>query len=125
MAHGVTWFEIACSDFDRGKRFYEAIFGVSLQDMPASGQKMAAFPVEVGKGEIGGTIVEREQSRPSSEGTLVYLHGGPDLQVVLDRVEQSGGKVAMPKTLIPMEGSGYMAAFIDSEGNIVGLTSMG
>ena len=125
MAHGVTWFEIACSDFDRAKRFYETIFGVTLQDMPASGQKMASFPVDWEKGEIGGTIVEREQSRPSSEGTVVYLDGGPDLQVVLDRIERAGGKVVMPKTQIPMENSGYMAVFIDTEGNMVGLTSMG
>ena len=125
MAHGVTWFEIACSDFDRARRFYETIFGVTLQDMPVPGQKMAAFPVDWEKGEIGGTIVQREQSRPSSEGTLVYLHGGPDLQVVLDRVVQAGGRVAMPKTPIPMENAGYMAVFVDTEGNLVGLTSMG
>jgi predicted enzyme related to lactoylglutathione lyase len=125
MAHGVTWFEIACSDFDRGRRFYETIFGVTLQDMDVPGQRMAAFPVDWEKGEVGGTIVERPQSRPSGEGTLVYLHGGPDLQVVLDRVERAGGQVAMPKTLIPMEGSGYLAVFIDTEGNLVGLTSMG
>lgn len=125
MASAVTWFEIACSDFDRAKRFYETIFDATLQDMPVPGQKMAAFPVDWEKGEIGGTIVQREQSRPSSEGTLVYLHGGPDLQVVLDRVMKAGGQVAMPKTQIPMENSGYMAVFIDSEGNLVGLTSMG
>ncbi len=124
MAHGVTWFEIACSDFDRARRFYETIFGAKLQDMPVPGQKMAMFPVDWEKGEIGGTIVQREQSRPSSEGTLVYLNGGPDLQVVLDRVVAAGGQVAMPKTLIPMENSGYMAVFIDTEGNFIGLTSM-
>jgi uncharacterized protein len=125
MAHGVTWFEIACGNFERAKRFYETIFGVTLQDMPVPGQKMASFPVDWEKGEIGGTIVERPQSRPSGEGTLVYLHGGDDLQVVLDRVVQAGGKVAMPKTPIPMEGAGNIAVFIDSEGNLVGLTSMG
>ena len=125
MAHGVTWFEIACNDFERAKRFYETIFDVTLQDMQVPGQKMAAFPVDMEQGEIGGTIVQREQSRPSSDGTLVYLHGGPDLQTVLDRVVKAGGQVAMPKTMIPMEGSGYMAVFIDSEGNLVGLTSMG
>ncbi len=125
MAHAVTWFEIACSDFDRAKKFYETIFDTTLQDMPVPGQKMASFPADWEKGEIGGTIVQREQSRPSSEGTLVYLHGGSDLQVVLDRVVKAGGQIARPKTQIPMENSGYMAVFADSEGNLVGLTSMG
>lgn len=125
MANGVTWFEIACNDFDRAKRFYETIFEAKFQDMPVPGQRMAAFPVDWEKGEIGGTIVQREQSRPSSDGTLVYLNGGSDLQVVLDRVEKAGGKIAMPKTQIPMENSGYMAVFVDTEGNLVGITSMG
>lgn len=125
MAYGASWFEIACSDFDRAKRFYETIFGVKLQDMQAPGQKMAGFPVDVEAGEIGGTIVEREQSRPSNYGTLVYLDAGPDLQVVLDRVPEAGGQEAMPKTPIPGLDGGYMAVFIDSEGNLVGLTSRG
>lgn len=125
MANSVTWFEIACGDFERAKRFYEAIFGVTLQDMPVPGQKMAAFPADWEKGEIGGTIVQREQSRPSSDGTVVYLYGGPDLQVVLDKVVPAGGTVVVPKTQIPMDNSGYMALFTDSEGNVVGLTSMG
>ncbi len=55
----------------------------------------------------------------------MFLNGGADLSVVLGRVEGSGGKVLMPKTKIPMADAGYMAMFVDSEGNAVGLHSMG
>ena len=55
----------------------------------------------------------------------MFLNAGPDLQVALDRVEPAGGRVLMPKTAIPAENGGYFAMFADSEGNTVGLVSMG
>jgi predicted enzyme related to lactoylglutathione lyase len=39
-------------------------------------------------------------------------------------VKAVGGNVTIPKTELP-EGMGYFAQFIDSEGNRVGLHSMG
>jgi predicted enzyme related to lactoylglutathione lyase len=54
---------------------------------------------------------------------LVYLNGGKDLSVVLDRVEKAGGKIMLPKTKIDDE-MGYYAIFNDCEGNKVGLHSM-
>ena len=36
-------------------------------------------------------------------GALVYLNGGENLQVVLDRVEDAAGKIISPKTLIANE----------------------
>jgi len=125
MASAVTWFEIPCSDFERGRRFYETVLGVALVDTAAPGMKMASFPADWQKDEIGGALVAGQNLKPSVDGTTVYLRGDPDLQVVLDRVEAAGGGIVMPKTKIPMEGGGYFAQFIDSEGNRVGVTSMG
>lgn len=124
MAHAISWFQIPCRDFARGKRFYETILGVALQDMSAPGMQMAAFPADGQKGEVSGAIVAGEGATPSGEGTTVFLNGGPDLQTVLDRVPAAGGKVLAPKTKIEMEGAGYFALFADSEGNTVGLHSM-
>jgi predicted enzyme related to lactoylglutathione lyase len=123
VAYAVSWFQIPCSDLERGKRFYETILGVALQDLGAPGMKMAAFPADPQKGEVGGAIVAGPGATPSGDGTVVYLNAGPDLQVVLDRVAAAGGKVLMPKTQVPMEGAGYFAVFADSEGNTVGLHS--
>jgi predicted enzyme related to lactoylglutathione lyase len=125
MANPLSWFQIPCSDFQRGKRFYESILGVALQDLTAPDMKMAAFPADPRKGEIGGAIVAGPGATPSGEGTVVFLNGGPDLQVVLNRVAPAGGKVLTPKTQIGMEGAGYFALFTDSEGNTVGLHSQG
>jgi predicted enzyme related to lactoylglutathione lyase len=40
------------------------------------------------------------------------------LETTLGRVEAAGGKVTFPKFRI---GNGYLATFIDSEGNSIGL----
>ena len=54
---------------------------------------------------------------------MIYLNGNPDVQKVLDKVEAAGGKILVPKTEISPE-YGFMAVFIDSEGNRIGLHSI-
>lgn len=75
--------------------------------------------------EVGGTIIQnKEWYKPSeTHGPLLYLNANPDLKIVLDRVEQAGGKISVPKRLIT-EDHGYMAVIIDSEGNRVALHSI-
>jgi len=60
--------------------------------------------------------------KPSADGAVIYLNGNPDLSVPLGKIEEAGGHVVMPKTLINDE-IGYMAFFIDTEGNKVALHS--
>jgi predicted enzyme related to lactoylglutathione lyase len=50
------------------------------------------------------------------------LNGNPDLSLPLSKVAAAGGKVVMPKTKIS-DDIGYMAFFIDPEGNSIGLHS--
>jgi predicted enzyme related to lactoylglutathione lyase len=121
--HAVDWFEIAAADFDRAVRFYEAILDLKTLPMPIpNGPKMAMFPVDPAAG-VGGAICHHaEWYKPSKDGTLVYLNADPDLSTVLGRVEKAGGKVVVPKTRIS-EQHGYMAVFIDSEGNRMALHS--
>jgi predicted enzyme related to lactoylglutathione lyase len=84
------------------------------------GFKMAQFPAE---GGVGGGIVQGEGYAPRADGALVYLNGGDDLSTVLDRVEEAGGQVLLQKTSIGE--NGFMAYFMDSEGNRIGLHSTG
>jgi predicted enzyme related to lactoylglutathione lyase len=53
---------------------------------------------------------------------MVYLNADPDLATVLARIEPAGGKVVVPRTQIS-EQHGFMAVFLDSEGNRVALHS--
>ena len=54
---------------------------------------------------------------------MVYLNGGEDLDAVLDRVEGAGGRKLSEKQDIGE--NGFVAFFMDTEGNRVGLHSMG
>ena len=41
-----------------------------------------------------------EWHTPSAEGAVIYLNANPNLSSVLEKVEQEGGKIVMPKTEI-------------------------
>jgi uncharacterized protein len=65
-----------------------------------------------------------EYHTPSTDGVIIYLNANPDLQLILNRISGEGGQVIMQKTQIDEE-TGYMAFFIDTEGNRIGLHSQG
>ncbi|OQP50414.1 hypothetical protein A4H97_00800 [Niastella yeongjuensis] len=126
MTHAISWFEIPATNLDRAQKFYEAIFGIQLVPMDMPNIKMRMFPIDDPMTGIGGAVVDTggEFHKPSAtEGALIYLNGNPDVQKVLDKVEAAGGKIMMPKTEITPE-YGFMAVFVDSEGNRIGLHSM-
>ncbi|RYD73192.1 MAG: VOC family protein [Sphingobacteriales bacterium] len=120
-ANAINWFEIPVADISRAKSFYENIFGLAMGDVSEMmGMKMANFPWENGSGKASGALVESEMHKPSADGAVVYLNANPNIQSVLDRVTDANGQVVMPKTQISQE-IGFMAFFIDSEGNKIGL----
>jgi uncharacterized protein len=118
--NALNWFEIPSNDFERAKKFYETIIGGSMFTMKMGDADMAFFPMD--EGEVGGAVIFHKDAKPSAEGTMVYLNAHPDLSVILSRVEKAGGKVVFPKTQITPE-IGFMAVFLDSEGNRVALHS--
>jgi predicted enzyme related to lactoylglutathione lyase len=121
MANALNWFEIPASDIERAKKFYNMIFEIKLTPMDGmEGYSMGMFPAEDG---VRGAVIQGEGYQPSAEGSLIYLNAGDNLNKVLNRVEAAGGQVVMPKTGIGE--NGFYAYFIDSEGNRVGLHSMG
>ena len=115
----VSWFEIPAIDFERAVYFYNHIFGIEMVQNINDVNAIAFFPVTTG---IGGAVIAGPNSIPSDKGPLIYLNGGKDLNSVLSKVEDAGGRVVMPKTLISEE-AGYFAIFIDSQGNKLALHS--
>lgn len=118
-----SWFEIPTAEFERGIRFYEAVFELALRREDMGPVRMAIFPGEADAPSGGAVIHMAGGQPPGPMGTTLYLFGGDDLAVPLARVEPAGGAVVVPKTLITPE-IGYFAVFRDSEGNHVGLYSM-
>lgn len=118
----INWFEISVNDIQRATQFYETIFGIKLHSQDMMGMKMAFFPYEPGSGKVSGALVQGSMHKPSTEGVKLYLNGNPDLSVVLEKIEDAGGKIVMPKTKIT-DDIGYMAFFADPEGNTIALHS--
>jgi predicted enzyme related to lactoylglutathione lyase len=122
-----VWFELPVADLDRAHAFYRA---VTQQAMHAESMgpdiQMVIFGTKAENTadctRVSGALVKHAEMRPSADGTVVYLNGGADLAGPLSRVEAAGGQVVLPKTSIAPWG--FIALFIDSEGNRVGLHSM-
>lgn len=121
MVNTLNWFEIPAADLARAKAFYATVLAIQIHDDP--NRQYAYLPSDSEKGGFGGAIGSGENFVPSMTGTTIYLDGGNDLSVPLDRVESAGGKVILPKTAIG--DNGFIALFIDSEGNKVGFHSIG
>ena len=116
----ISIFEIPATEISRAVDFYQAILDIHLEKMNMPEMQMGIFPYE---GQmVTGVIIQAEGYQPSTDGVTIYLNGGDDLQIILDKVEANGGKIQVPKTPHADE-SGYFAIFFDSEGNKIGLHS--
>jgi predicted enzyme related to lactoylglutathione lyase len=122
MKNAISWFEIPVENFERAKNFYEAVFQADMPVMEMGEAISAFFPADLQEG-IGGCIIKTDGHEPNTNGVLVYLNGGDDLDVPLSRVEAAGGKIILPKTSIGE--NGFMAYFLDTEGNRVAFHSRG
>lgn len=121
MENFINWFEIPAADFKRAVNFYKTILQTEIHETEMFGTKMGILPGD-GK-QVSGAIVHGQDYQPGSNGPLLYLNGGKDLQEALNRIEKIKGQVLVPKTRISPE-MGYFAIFIDSEGNKMALHSM-
>ena len=131
----ITWFEIPVLDSERARRFYETIFDIKLhtamfviKDFISKGEvneEMTFFPsipgvIQATSGRVTGALVKSDRFKPSNEGSLIYFNAYPNIQTVIDKIEPAGGKIFATKY---KNLAGYIAVFIDTEGNKLGLHS--
>jgi len=124
MRNMMYWVEIPVSNFIRAKKFYETIFGVEMTEIPMARGKYATFPLTRDGLGAGGAIVEGPGYTPSEAGRIAYIDRDEDLDIPLSKVVAAGGKVSLVKSKNgPTKEYGFIAHFIDSEGNKMGLHS--
>jgi len=125
MKHNmVGWFEIPVADMERAKKFYETVFNVTISIHDMGGLVMGWFPAAEDpktSGSSGSLVMHKDFYKPSKDGILIYF-SSEDVDNELKRIEKSGGTILHKKTLIS-EDIGYMAVFIDTEGNRIALHS--
>ena len=112
--------EIPVTDFSRAAAFYQAVLGIAIEEMEMDGNQMGVLPNK--EGTVNVVLVKGSDYKPSTDGAVLYLNAGKDLQSMLDKIEKNGGQVIVSKTEISPE-MGYFALFIDTEGNKLGLHS--
>jgi uncharacterized protein len=120
-----TWVEIYVDDMGRAQKFYEAVFKIQLVEMSTEGMgdlQMFSFPWAENESNISGALVKMDSMPPGAGGTLVYFTC-EDCSVEEGRAEVAGGKVVQPK--MSLGEHGFCSIIMDTEGNSIGLHSMG
>jgi uncharacterized protein len=115
----VGWFEIYVQDMDRARRFYEAVFEVTLEHLPSPDIEMWAFAMQSDAPGCSGALV-KAPGVPSGGSTMVYFNCD-DCAVEGGRVAGAGGTVHRDKMSIGQYG--FIVLAIDTEGNMIGLHS--
>jgi predicted enzyme related to lactoylglutathione lyase len=118
----VNWFEIPVVDINRAQKFYETVFNVTIHVQDFGGVKMGWFPDTGAQATASGSLIQQESYIPSkTHGALVYF-ASDDVANELALIPDAGGTILKGKTQISPE-IGYMAVFIDPEGNRIALHS--
>ena len=120
MQSMTVWFEIPVLDMDRAKKFYEEVFEIEIHVGEMGDSTLGFFPRDGWANS--GVLALHPNKKPTTDGVLIYFNAGEDMTPVQARVEQAGGKMMMTKCEIGGD-NGYMALFVDTEGNQLGLWS--
>ena len=122
MSGRIVHFEIPFDDAGRAHAFYEQAFGWSLTHLPEMNYTMVStgpvsdqgMPIE--PGFINGGMLDRSYNGGSGPTVVIDVD---DLDAAIARVEELGGKVAVPRTQVG--DMGWSAYVNDTEGNLMGL----
>lgn len=120
-----AWVEIYVKDMNRAKLFYETVFAMTLTEMQMPGEEtglMLCFAFNEQSYGASGALVQMEGFEPGVGGTLVYF-SSKDCITEESRVVAAGGQIVKPKMSIDTHG--FISIIMDTEGNMIGLHSMG
>ncbi|MBV8115535.1 MAG: VOC family protein [Silvibacterium sp.] len=113
MPNPIVHFEIPANDVQRAIKFYEQALGWKITD-PWGANYWLIETKDGDTGINGGLMPRKDPGQPF----MNYMEVD-SIDDALAKVVAAGGTVALPKTEIP-PGVGWIAAFKDTEGNILG-----
>ena len=117
MADPIVHFEIPADKTERAKKFYEAVFGWKI----TYSKEYDYYMIKAKNKDVGidGGMMKRKMP---GQPFMNYITVA-SVDAALKKVNAKGGTTVMPKT--PIGDMGALAAFKDTEGNVVGLHEMG
>lgn len=118
MGDIIVWADIPVTDMARAIAFYSHVTGKPVAAMPGMDDVAVINPAPGSEGPA--VSADLYVGKPSTEGPTVYLNSDGDIDGVLARVAEAGGTVLQAKAdMGPMVG--WIAFFLDSEGNRIGV----
>lgn len=135
MSTVVVWVDIPVKDMERARKFYEHLLGNPIEEMPGSeGTSALLMPMGTGSemdvsadlatagSSMGFEGQDIRMTEPSTtHGPVIYLSAKGDIDGMLERAVQAGGKVHAPKQDFGQMG-GWLALIVDTEGNLIGFS---
>jgi len=111
----VVHFEIVADDADRISKFYESVFGWTVQKWDGPIDYWFLMTGDEKKPGIDGAFGMKQ----SEDDIAVNTIDVSSIDETVKKIEENGGEVVRPKSVIP--GVGYLAYFKDTEGNLWGI----
>lgn len=114
----LVWADVPVKDIERAVRFYSHVLGMQLEVPPGFGGGIALV-----HGVEGPSIdlVQDDPAKPATDrGTTIYLSSNGDIDGMVSRVEEAGGKILGQKQFMG-DVIGWLAYFEDTEGNRIGI----
>lgn len=119
----IAYFDIPANNVDRAKHFYHALLGWKIEPAKTSPDQsqiaaMQYHDISTGEAEEGTMNMGGLYRRQMNE-TIKNFVKVEDIDKVLEKVEQLGGRILMQKEMIP--GVGLVSMIQDTEGNVIGI----
>ncbi len=111
----VVHFEIPADDPERSIKFYETVFGWTIEKWDGPIEYWLIITGDEAEPGIDGGLARREDPETGVENTI----GVKNLDQTLADVKANGGTIIRPRMAVP--GVGWMAYIKDTEGNTFGL----
>lgn len=111
----VVHFEIVADDADRISKFYETVFGWTVQKWDGPIDYWFLMTGDEKEPGIDGAFGMRQ----SDDDIVVNTIDVSSVDETVKKIEENGGEIVRPKSVIP--GVGYLAYFKDTEGNLWGI----
>ena len=134
LNNAIVHFEIPADDVDRAINFYKTVFGWTFNkwEMPADSSTggdpyygvCTVKSDEKGMPQVPGAINGGLMKRKHPQQPFMNYISVTDMSATLEKLKAHGATIVMPKTEIA-QGMGWIAAFKDTENNLVGLHQEG
>ncbi|MFX0033699.1 MAG: VOC family protein [Candidatus Hodarchaeota archaeon] len=111
----IVHFELNVKNVDKAIKFYENVFGWEIKKWEGPIDYWLIMTGEESEPGIDGGLGYAEEDFPKLVNTIEV----DDVDAIIKKIENNGGKIVRPKHAVP--GVGWLAYFEDTEGITTGI----